>query len=158
MGRGRPSSARETFGALRQADAGPVARRGDVEGTGRAVRRVRVRLPTRGRIRDFFFNDTATTEIYTLSLHGALPICRGHVTHVGAVDRDGRRERTGVSLGLGDPRARLHADVERDRDGRQDADDRDDDHQLDEGEASLVPYREPLLRPPLKHWVPPVKA
>src|SRR5258708_39064269 len=33
----------------------------------------------------FFFNDTATTEIYTLSLHDALPICpgrgrqRGHV-------------------------------------------------------------------------------
>ena len=25
---------------------------------------------------DFFFNDTATTEIYTLSLHDALPICR----------------------------------------------------------------------------------
>src|SRR3712207_9567152 len=25
----------------------------------------------------FFFNDTATTEIYTLSLHDALPICRG---------------------------------------------------------------------------------
>ena len=23
---------------------------------------------------DFFFNDTATTEIYTLSLHDALPI------------------------------------------------------------------------------------
>src|SRR3712207_8901446 len=41
----------------------------------------------------FFFNDTATTEIYTLSLHDALPIFRrlhrrpgrrGHVTaHVG---------------------------------------------------------------------------
>src|SRR3712207_7766064 len=32
----------------------------------------------------FFFNDTATTEIYTLSLHDALPICRiedtSHVT------------------------------------------------------------------------------
>src|ERR1043165_10047581 len=28
----------------------------------------------------FFFNDTATTEIYTLSLHDALPICR----HAGA--------------------------------------------------------------------------
>src|SRR2546427_8744905 len=27
----------------------------------------------------FFFNDTATTEIYTLSLHDALPICQ----HVG---------------------------------------------------------------------------
>src|SRR5258707_14867577 len=36
----------------------------------------------------FFFNDTATTEIYTLSLHDALPICRfahqafGEVHHV----------------------------------------------------------------------------
>src|SRR3712207_9394087 len=27
--------------------------------------------------RFFFFNDTATTEIYTLSLHDALPICDG---------------------------------------------------------------------------------
>src|SRR5438034_1662142 len=27
----------------------------------------------------FFFNDTATTEIYTLSLHDALPIC-GHLS------------------------------------------------------------------------------
>src|SRR5215213_11608948 len=26
----------------------------------------------------FFFNDTATTEIYTLSLHDALPISREH--------------------------------------------------------------------------------
>src|SRR5208337_5617295 len=26
---------------------------------------------------DFFFNDTATTEIYTLSLHDALPIAAG---------------------------------------------------------------------------------
>src|SRR3712207_9198069 len=30
------------------------------------------RRPT---ISSFFFNDTATTEIYTLSLHDALPIC-----------------------------------------------------------------------------------
>src|SRR4051794_41962894 len=29
------------------------------------------------RYRIFFFNDTATTEIYTLSLHDALPICQG---------------------------------------------------------------------------------
>src|SRR2546422_3050981 len=28
----------------------------------------------------FFFNDTATTEIYTLSLHDALPISRGEYT------------------------------------------------------------------------------
>src|SRR2546428_6338422 len=31
----------------------------------------------------FFFNDTATTEIYTLSLHDALPIyCAGSSLHV----------------------------------------------------------------------------
>src|SRR3712207_9240878 len=29
----------------------------------------------------FFFNDTATTEIYTLSLHDALPICRVACAH-----------------------------------------------------------------------------
>src|SRR5258707_5994329 len=33
----------------------------------------------------FFFNDTATTEIYTLSLHDALPIC----VRVG--EREGQR-------------------------------------------------------------------
>src|SRR3712207_3085524 len=30
-----------------------------------------------------FFNDTATTEIYTLSLHDALPICAVAVRHEG---------------------------------------------------------------------------
>src|SRR5260221_1730579 len=30
----------------------------------------------------FFFNDTATTEIYTLSLHDALPICLQRVGEV----------------------------------------------------------------------------
>src|SRR5258708_17013651 len=32
----------------------------------------------------FFFNDTATTEIYTLSLHDALPICRRRAWHATA--------------------------------------------------------------------------
>ena len=31
----------------------------------------------------FFFNDPATTEIYTLSLHDALPICPGHSNYTG---------------------------------------------------------------------------
>src|SRR6266404_9907434 len=31
----------------------------------------------------FFFNDTATTEIYTLSLHDALPISPGAGPHAG---------------------------------------------------------------------------
>src|SRR2546426_7536620 len=39
----------------------------------------------------FFFNDTATTEIYTLSLHDALPICDAR-RHPGAVhDLQARR-------------------------------------------------------------------
>src|SRR2546430_3474268 len=33
-----------------------------------------IQLPTT-HVSFFFFNDTATTEIYTLSLHDALPIC-----------------------------------------------------------------------------------
>src|SRR2546430_7566621 len=32
-------------------------------------------MPLSRSFRFFFFNDTATTEIYTLSLHDALPIC-----------------------------------------------------------------------------------
>src|SRR2546430_13495917 len=55
--------------------------------------------------RFFFFNDTATTEIYTLSLHDALPICgtdalrrdashdagaAGHVEHALAHRHSGR--------------------------------------------------------------------
>src|SRR2546422_4257548 len=48
----------------------------------------------------FFFNDTATTEIYTLSLHDALPIyaadqvCRGEGVSPGAeADRAGQQDR-----------------------------------------------------------------
>src|SRR3989337_1153513 len=42
-----------------------------------APTRMTVPASTEGRIAScfFFFNDTATTEIYTLSLHDALPIC-----------------------------------------------------------------------------------
>src|SRR5215203_7090643 len=40
----------------------------------------------------FFFNDTATTEIYTLSLHDALPIfCRRHVVKAVGYNRDNWR-------------------------------------------------------------------
>src|SRR2546430_10880342 len=33
----------------------------------------------------FFFNDTATTEIYTLSLHDALPICALGISDINGV-------------------------------------------------------------------------
>src|SRR5271163_3769536 len=39
----------------------------------------------------FFFNDTATTEIYTLSLHDALPIFAGRSADHGANPRPERR-------------------------------------------------------------------
>src|SRR5256885_9860950 len=35
-------------------------------------------LPSAPKLSLFFFNDTATTEIYTLSLHDALPILSPH--------------------------------------------------------------------------------
>ena len=37
----------------------------------------------------FFFNDTATTEIYTLSLHDALPICPSMALTVNRLDARG---------------------------------------------------------------------
>src|SRR3712207_7078649 len=47
----------------------------------------------------FFFNDTATTEIYTLSLHDALPICLVST----------QRGRAGGTFVLDDPERPLHA-------------------------------------------------
>src|SRR2546430_6704893 len=41
----------------------------------------------------FFFNDTATTEIYTLSLHDALPICGIAARTRGSRGRRRRRAR-----------------------------------------------------------------
>src|SRR3712207_7332017 len=66
----------------------------------------------------FFFNDTATTEIYTLSLHDALPICRGW-THTsrrrcptraraGRGSGRGSRRRAGATWGCRVPRSEEH--------------------------------------------------
>src|SRR2546426_6452830 len=53
----------------------------------------------------FFFNDTATTEIYTLSLHDALPISTRFVGDragsAGTLQRIARRRRDGVVRGGG---------------------------------------------------------
>src|SRR3989442_7652552 len=46
----------------------------------------------------FFFNDTATTEIYTLSLHDALPIYAPVTRHV---ERFHRQARQAAVFGIG---------------------------------------------------------
>src|SRR5258708_19016210 len=48
--------------------------------------------------RFFFFNDTATTEIYTLSLHDALPIFRYACSAVQSNMRDYRLLSLGVAM------------------------------------------------------------
>src|SRR5471032_1737483 len=49
---------------------------------------------------DFFFNDTATTETYTLSLHDALPICRRPASRPAVRrHRAGSTPRTGAGRG-----------------------------------------------------------
>src|SRR6266581_7958007 len=57
----------------------------------------------------FFFNDTATTEIYTLSLHDALPICNpltasawSRIIHDGSRKR-GPRDRKSTRLNSSHP-------------------------------------------------------
>src|SRR5690554_7774189 len=47
----------------------------------------------------FFFNDTATTEIYTLSLHDALPICLGE--RRGGAGRQGPHRADHLGRGAG---------------------------------------------------------
>src|SRR5256885_9481114 len=57
----------------------------------------------------FFFNDTATTEIYTLSLHDALPISHALGMRVTATRASGRTGPDYVSyVGLPDERSEEH--------------------------------------------------
>src|SRR3712207_7341256 len=53
--------------------------------------------------RFFFFNDTATTEIYTLSLHDALPILPD-VVRVDVLDGEGHRAAACDGVGRADDR------------------------------------------------------
>src|SRR2546429_9036576 len=55
----------------------------------------------------FFFNDTATTEIYTLSLHDALPISCGHA---GVAELRGERHRETAGVRRGEELFRIGAD------------------------------------------------
>src|SRR5260221_14777726 len=61
----------------------------------------------------FFFNDTATTEIYTLSLHDALPICNQSLQEgvLSLTIVPGRIEQllfNGTPVGPGDDRSEEH--------------------------------------------------
>src|SRR5258707_11222914 len=52
----------------------------------------------------FFFNDTATTEIYTLSLHDALPISRRNSTSRPLINVVTRRPHPFMLVCMKDPR------------------------------------------------------
>src|SRR4051794_41708786 len=56
----------------------------------------------------FFFNDTATPEIYTLSLHDALPILCRHVVHGHGAHLSLGQHRHGLDSGQGSPRSEEH--------------------------------------------------
>src|SRR5690348_18000483 len=56
----------------------------------------------------FFFNDTATTEIYTLSLHDALPICAASRTGSSGASSSSR-SRWGAPASRGPSRTRRPA-------------------------------------------------
>src|SRR5256885_3792895 len=60
----------------------------------------------------FFFNDTATTEIYTLSLHDALPICLDDLQAI----RLGERVFRGLHVAHGLDRRHEHPVIETMRD------------------------------------------
>src|ERR1044072_8672540 len=93
---------------FRSVRRGPVGHRLEPDGAAEQVVHERAALAEIGRahvstpvtqiylpMRLFFFNDTATTEIYTLSLHDALPICKAWPGR--APPRAGRCRRTGCS-------------------------------------------------------------
>src|SRR5436853_3333258 len=63
-------------------------------------------LPLSSSLFFFFFNDTATTEIYTLSLHDALPIYRALAAVSTAVSGDLRTVSTAAGRRTAEPRGR----------------------------------------------------
>src|SRR2546422_9969052 len=69
--------------------------------------------PARRSVFFFFFNDTATTEIYTLSLHDALPISRG--VEAGAGGQLEARHAVAVRVGERDAAERSGQVAPRDR-------------------------------------------
>src|SRR3712207_7879185 len=65
-----------------------------------------------------FFNDTATTEIYTLSLHDALPISENHALDVALARKLGNALRRSIQIlrGNGFQRMGQHPELIRYRD------------------------------------------
>ena len=60
----------------------------------------------------FFFNDTATTEIYTLSLHDALPILKAVLAPADAFDASGTLDEGDVIARVDGELAQVHRSEE----------------------------------------------
>src|SRR5215813_10071944 len=112
--------------SLRQSDGRVVTTRGDHESTGgRVTGEGVVRSPASRRSRNRRHERTGRlVQGVDRDRRQHAELARGRYdAHVSAIDRDRRGESPGVSLRLGDPGASLDVRVERDGDGRQDADD-----------------------------------
>src|SRR3712207_8942356 len=97
----------------------------------------------------FFFNDTATTEIYTLSLHDALPISAAGPGHV-----PGGGAGAGRLAGEDDP-VRGDPDGEgRDRDRRHPGDGRSEEHTSELQSRQYLVCRLLLEKKKHKHTYP----
>src|SRR3712207_7400209 len=66
----------------------------------------------------FFFNDTATTEIYTLSLHDALPISTAVLKGDSGLSALASSLRSAVSFGVGDDGSPNRAGIQLNKEDR----------------------------------------
>src|SRR5260370_39234570 len=122
---------------LRKADGGAVAGVRDGKRAGRGAG-VEVRAPA-SRARRHPSHER-TTSLAKRVGHDRREVGQpaGERAHVSGVDADGRREGPGIGLGLGQARTGLDVGIQPNGDRGEDADDRDEHHQLDEGEAALL--------------------
>src|SRR2546430_12698277 len=99
----------------------------------------------------FFFNDTATTEIYTLSLHDALPIWRGANPNAETKDDVGARgfHWPGGRCGVGPVRCRGS-----DREDRKSTRLNSSHSQISYAVFCLEKKKAPTPRLPIYHYAP----
>jgi len=145
-----PSSGHSWLSAtLRNRDGGVVAVGGDGKGPGAAggvgIGKDPRRRAARGRCRNVGNEGSGRLSEAIGRLLSQIGESRRQRPHVSGENAHCRPECPRVGLGLGHAGAGLDVGVERDRDGRENANDGHHDHQLDEREAGLATQTPPPL-------------